>query len=457
MNLPQNSGRIWKICICSMNSIKKFKNLRKKIKHSNPPLKTSFLSSLFFLLFTASLFSLDVKKNADTPGSEITDSKLEANKAPLDLDDSVESIKEVERSNDGRRKAKKHSLTPEQLKKKKEIIEKVLKYGSNKERKEAMRELAHLSTDGLEDLVKIVSETLINDEDNGIKVSCLRTLAELEVKTESKNIIDAMKNKSDDVKDAAIHAILKLKIEEASEELGSFLKNQDFTKSSTLVSSTINTLAELQSGKSSSEFLENKLKDKTTSLDLRSSIALYFGKIKDNKAESALIEVATDESEDITLRSYAVNSLGKMNSPRSVSELRTMLSKINEAKSKTEIKKYSALKLYVISALILLGDKDILKDLIVYAKDDDPSVRLRAIKQLGEVPDPNVIELIEYKAQRDPNRKVQELAKKILEEWKQKGVTDSKGQMKNSTTTPEPSPTTPVVEKKENLYIPVPR
>ena len=183
---------------------------------------------------------------------------------------------------------------------------------------------------------------------------------------------------------------------------------------------------------------------------MRSSIALYFGKIKDNKAESALIEVATDESEDITLRSYAVNSLGKMNSPRSVSELRTMLSKINEAKSKTEIKKYSALKLYVISALILLGDKDILKDLIVYAKDDDPSVRLRAIKQLGEVPDPNVIELIEYKAQRDPNRKVQELAKKILEEWKQKGVTDSKGQMKNSTTTPEPSPTTPVVEKKEN-------
>ena len=396
---------------------------------------------------------MDVKKNADTPGSEITDSKLEANKAPLDLDDSVESIKEVERSNDGRRKAKKHSLTPEQLKKKKEIIEKVLKYGSNKERKEAMRELAHLSTDGLEDLVKIVSETLINDEDNGIKVSCLRTLAELEVKTESKNIIDAMKNKSDDVKDAAIHAILKLKIEEASEELGSFLKNQDFTKSSTLVSSTINTLAELQSGKSSSEFLENKLKDKTTSLDLRSSIALYFGKIKDNKAESALIEVATDESEDITLRSYAVNSLGKMNSPRSVSELRTMLSKINEAKSKTEIKKYSALKLYVISALILLGDKDILKDLIVYAKDDDPSVRLRAIKQLGEVPDPNVIELVEYKAQRDPNRKVQELAKKIIEEWKQKGVTDSKGQMKNSTTTPDSSPK-PIVEKKENLVLP---
>ena len=425
--------------------------MKKKTKLSNLLNKNNLL---LFLILPLSLFPLDVKKNSDSPGSEITPSRVETNKAPLEIDE-AEGIKDVEHSGDSssKKKAKKHSLTPEQLKKKKEIIEKVLKFGSNKERKEAMRELSHLSSEGLDELVKIVSDTLANDTDNGIKVSCLRTLAELEVKTESKNIIEAVKSKSDDVKDAAIHTIQKLKIEEASEELGSFLKNQDFTKSSTLVSATINTLSELESGKNSSEFLENKFRDKTTSLDLRSSIALYFGKIKDNKAESALLDVATDDSEDVTLRSYSVNSLGKMHSPRAVSELRTMLAKINESKSKTDIKKNSGLKLYVISALILLGDKDILKDLIVYAKDDDPAVRLRAIKQLGEVPDPNVIELVEYKAQRDPNRKVQELAKKIIEEWKQKGVTDSKGQMKNSTTTPDSSPK-PIVEKKENLVLP---
>ena len=425
--------------------------MKKKTKHLNLRSKNNLL---LFLILPLSLFPLDVKKNSDSPGSEITPSRVETNKAPLEIDE-AEGIKDVEHSGDSssKKKAKKHSLTPEQLKKKKEIIEKVLKFGSNKERKEAMRELSHLSSEGLDELVKIVSDTLANDTDNGIKVSCLRTLAELEVKTESKNIIEAVKSKSDDVKDAAIHTIQKLKIEEASEELGSFLKNQDFTKSSTLVSATINTLSELESGKNSSEFLENKFRDKTTSLDLRSSIALYFGKIKDNKAESALLDVATDDSEDVTLRSYSVNSLGKMHSPRAVSELRTMLAKINESKSKTDIKKNSGLKLYVMSALILLGDKDILKDLIVYAKDDDPAVRLRAIKQLGEVPDPNVIELVEYKAQRDPNRKVQELAKKIIEEWKQKGVTDSKGQMKNSTTTPDSSPK-PIVEKKENLVLP---
>lgn len=455
MNLSQNSDKIWKTYICSMSLIKKSSNWKKKTRLlSLHKIKNSLLS--FLIILPISIFSLDVKK--DSPGSETTPSKVETNKSPLDLDETAEGLRDVEKSggSDSRKKIKKHSLTPEQLKKKKEVIEKVLKFGSNKERKEAMRELSHLTTEGIDDLIKIISDTLINDSDNGIKVSCLRTLAELEAKTESKNIIEAMKNKSDDVKDAAIHAIQKLKVEEASEELGSFLKNQDFTKSSTLVSAAINTLAELDSGKTSAEFLENKFRDKTTSLDLRSSIALYFGKIKDNKAESALLDVATDDSEDVTLRSYAVNALGKMHSPRAVSELRSMLTKINESKSKTEIKKYSGLKLYVISALIMLGDKDILKDLIVYAKDDDPAVRLRAIKQLAEVPDPNVIELVEYKAQRDPNRKVQELAKKILEEWKQKGVTDTKGQMKNSTTNPD-STSQSVKDKSENLVIPANR
>ena len=44
----------------------------------------------------------------------------------------------------------------------------------------------------LEDLIKIVSDTLANDTDNGIKVSCLRTLAELEVKP-NQNIIEVVK------------------------------------------------------------------------------------------------------------------------------------------------------------------------------------------------------------------------------------------------------------------------
>ena len=61
--------------------------------------------------------------------------------------DSSEFIREVESNSkeaDSSRKKKKQTpqgLSGDQILKKKEIIEKILKYGSNRERKEAMREV----------------------------------------------------------------------------------------------------------------------------------------------------------------------------------------------------------------------------------------------------------------------------------------------------------------------------
>lgn len=295
-----------------------------------------------------------------------------------------------------------------------------------------MRELSSLPSEGLEELTKLVSEILSTDTDTGIKISSLRTLGFLEAKSESTAIINSLKDKSDDVKEVAIQTIQKIKLEEASTELNSLLKNLDFNKPNTLTPTAINCLADIDKNKLATDYLENKIKDKTTIPEARSSIALYFGKLKETKVESSLLEIALDEAEDVSLRSFCINALGKMNSPRAATELRNTLKKINEAKSKTEIKKNSILKLYIISALIQLGDKEILKDLVVYAKDDDASVRLRAIKQLGEIPDISILELMEYKAQRDPSKKVQEVAKKILEEWKQKGIVNT-SVVKNNT------------------------
>ena len=390
-----------------MNSTLELCNWKKKIRI----LKNLILISLL----THSLYSQDLNTDLE--------SSAEKKKSPLENEEEDTSFKRIN---------KKHGLTPEQVKKKKEIIEKILKYGSNKERKDAMRELSTLPSEGLEDLTKIVSEILSTDTDTGIKISSLRTLGLLEAKSESKPIINSLNDKSDDVKEVAIQTIQKIKLEEAATELNSLLKNLDFNKPNTLTPTAINCLADIDKNKLATDYLENKIKDKTTIPEARSSIALYFGKLKETKVESSLLEIALDEAEDINLRSFCINALGKMNSPRAANELRVTLKKINEAKSKAEIKKNSVLKLYVISALIQLGDKEILKDLVVYAKDDDASVRLRAIKQLGEIPDPSILELMEYKAQRDPSKKVQEVAKKILEEWKLKGVI-STSVVKNNT------------------------
>jgi HEAT repeat protein len=390
-----------------MSSTIELCNWKKKIQISK--------NLILILLLTHSLFSQDLNTDLE--------SNSEKKKSPLENEEEDSTFKKIN---------KKHGFTPEQVKKKKEIIEKILKYGSNKERKEAMRELSSLPSEGLEELTKLVSEILSTDTDTGIKISSLRTLGFLEAKSESTAIINSLKDKSDDVKEVAIQTIQKIKLEEASTELNSLLKNLDFNKPNTLTPTAINCLADIDKNKLATDYLENKIKDKTTIPEARSSIALYFGKLKETKVESSLLEIALDEAEDVSLRSFCINALGKMNSPRAATELRNTLKKINEAKSKTEIKKNSILKLYIISALIQLGDKEILKDLVVYAKDDDASVRLRAIKQLGEIPDISILELMEYKAQRDPSKKVQEVAKKILEEWKQKGIVNT-SVVKNNT------------------------
>lgn len=331
----------------------------------------------------------------------------------------AESSKETETKK--KRKTSSPGLSADQIAKKKEVLEKILKYGSNKERKEAMREVVHFPKEHSESLYQEIAKILSEEADMGVKISCLRALSEAEYSKESKQIISAIADKSDDVREAAILAVQRLKLEDATPELLNFIKGQDFSKNQAITGGAITALSELNSGKQAAEFLEEKFREKNTHTNTRSSIALYFGKVKDIRAEGALIEVASDESEDPMTRAYAVHALGKMNSQKSIPKLKVVLDKINESKSKLEIKKLSNLKIHCIAALVILGDTEILKELVSYAKDDDPNVRLRAVKQLGEIENnPEVIELLEYKAQRDPSKKVQEVAKKALEDLKKK-------------------------------------
>ena len=393
-----------------MNSKKKTLNL-----NNLPNLKIKFLLSLIFSIVC---LANDVVISFDDP----TNSSEEEQ-------DNIEQIGNVQPTNTNRKNKKKQEpkqLSEEQILKKKEIIKKVLKYGSHKERKEAMREVVKFPREQGEELYSLVSQILSTESDLVVKISAIRTLSEVSYTKEPEVFIAALSDKSDDVKEVVIFAIQKLKIEQASEQILNFLKNSDFTKNQTLINNAIIALGELETGRIGIEFLESKFREKTTHPNVRSSIALYFGKVKALKAESALQDVLVDEMDDPTTRAFAANALGKMNSQNSVPKLREVLDKINETKNKFELKRLSTLKLYCIGALIALGDTEILKELISYAKDDDPNIRIRAIRQLAEVANPEAMELIEYKAQRDPSKKVQDVAKKILEEHKKKKEEESK-------------------------------
>ena len=406
-----------------MISIREFWNWKKKTGRSKSKLMKTYIISLSILFLVNPFLVLYSVEKSGVAVTTPTEGESDAS----------EFIREVESNSkeaDSSRKKKKQTpqgLSGDQILKKKEIIEKILKYGSNRERKEAMREVVHFPREHAEELFKEISHILSTESDMGVKIFCLRTLAEVEFNKEPSSIISTLTDKNDDVREAAIMAIQRLKLEEAGPELLTFIKNQDFSKNQAVTGSAITALSELKSGKQAAEFLEEKFKEKSTHTNTRSAIALYFGKVKDPRAEAALLDALIDENEEPTTRAYAVHALGKMNASKSIPKIKSVLDKINETKSKLETKRLSNLKIHCIAALVILGDTEILKDLVSYAKDDDPNVRLRAIKQLGEIENNiEVVELLEYKAQRDPSKKVQEVAKKALEELKKKSTSIEK-------------------------------
>jgi len=170
------------------------------------------------------------------------------------------------------------TLTPDQLTRKKEVLEKTLKFGSHKERKTAMREMVGMPEEYSGSLLSIVSEIIENDLDNSVKITALYTLMNMNGKVHSRTIIGALKDKSIEVKEVAVMVIQKLKIEEATPALFELLKDQDFTKNSRMAPLIINALSDIDTDKLSFSFLENKLRSASTAVELKGSIALYFGK-----------------------------------------------------------------------------------------------------------------------------------------------------------------------------------
>ena len=82
-----------------------------------------------------------------------------------------------------------------------------------------------------------------------------------------------------------------------------------------------------------------------------------------------------------------------------------------------ESKKKQTLKMYTLQALASLGDKEIIKELIDFAKDDDSGVRLKSIELMSSFQTPEIKELLEFKSIRDPSPRVQKAAKKALEAY----------------------------------------
>ncbi|TGN10604.1 HEAT repeat domain-containing protein [Leptospira ilyithenensis] len=316
----------------------------------------------------------------------------------------------------------KKELTKEQLDKKKDVLSKVLKYGTSQERKQALFELLKFPKEHSKELHIQLAEMLKVEKDLGMKVVMLRTVSELGLSENKATIISLFEDPNEDVSKQAVSTAKKLKLTEAVSPLIEKLKKEDFAKNSNATTLYINALAELPGGKDASGFLETKFKEKFNHPDMRAQIALYFGTVGNTNADSILQEAAFDESQPITLRCYAINSLGKLKSASAKPKLFELLDSLKKTAGKLDAKKAQSLKIYTIGALVVMGDKEIFQELNEFARDDDAMVRLRAIEHMGNMKDPAALELLEYKKDRDPSPKVQKAAKKAIDQIQGKEI-----------------------------------
>ncbi|EJO68124.1 HEAT repeat protein [Leptospira kirschneri serovar Grippotyphosa str. Moskva] len=314
--------------------------------------------------------------------------------------------------------SKSTKLSEEQILKKKEVLLQVLKFGTTKERAMALRELEGFPPEHSGILIDQLGKILDKDPDWMMRVYTIRTVATLKLTQYEESILKLLKNEQPDIQKESIYATKKLKFEKAIPILFEILKTQDFTKNSNLTVGLLDALGDFPPQEESSSFLLARLHENFNDPEIRAQIALFFGKNKDKKAENTLLEIYKDPKEPITLRSFSVSSLGKMKSISSMQTIKEELEKIRNLKNKQEVKDFQPLKIHSITALVSMGDKDILEELYAYARDDDPVVRLRAIKHLTDTGDMSVLEILEYKAQKDPSEKVKKAAKTAIEKLK---------------------------------------
>jgi HEAT repeat protein len=163
------------------------------------------------------------------------------------------------------------------------------------------------------------------------------------------------------------------------------------------------------------DFLIEKFKDSDTTQNFRIAILLFLGRSECTAAREILLEVFKDENEDLTIRSYAVNALARINDKESGPEILKTINSI-EAMSFAERKKYYNFYMYCVTALTRLGDSAAFDKLMDSLRSDNAQVRGRAVQLLGELKDQRSIDILRYKAEHDPEPRIQNAAKAALKE-----------------------------------------
>ncbi len=319
-------------------------------------------------------------------------------------------------------KQKENKLTEEQY----EEITKKIKYLNSSERILTIKNLEKLSLEDKKKFYDLLIDISQNETDPTVREAALKFLAEEKVNTNA--AVESYKKNiffdNEKVQIQALKAIEYLELKDLQNEFLELIKKTDFTQNGIFVNALIRTLGILEyNQKEISELLIEKFKDVNTHLEIKRTILLYAGNSKNYEFKSILLEIIEKE-EDIYLKSYAINSLGKIYLNANKEEKEEIIQKckkqyedilsINDPKERA---KYNPLKQHLILTLVRLGDSSVKEEIKKLAMDDDANVRLKALDFIEDLELKEFVDLVYVKYKYDPSKSVKNKAKQLLEKW----------------------------------------
>ncbi len=311
-------------------------------------------------------------------------------------------------------------------------IKEVIAFGIHDERKEAINRILQVKDKGLrKELVDLLLKMLPDEINSEVKIKALTVLGEIKAKRGEEVFKKLLSDKAEDVKVAAVYAIKNNEMKSLSKDLMSELKKQDLEKDSMYMEALITTLGTFKSAELL-EYAKKSISSNSTASTIRERFVLYLGKLKNQGSKDFLLKLYTDEEEEMTVRSYAVNALGHMNAQDAIAPIKKVLEDIDTYSFKKK-KRYFTLSMYSIAALVKLGDKTAVPRLMDSLKSQNPKVRMKAISLLAELKDKRTIDILKYKMKYDPNTNVQKRAREALKEMGVEIEEDKKKEGKKET------------------------
>lgn len=289
-------------------------------------------------------------------------------------------------------------------------------HASSTERRNEIRKFKSLTPEDQAKLFPVILKLCTDDMDQLVRETALRIFTEMKEKKAEPAFLAALKDKQEDVQLAGISGLREIESKKGGEPIYSLMKGLDPAKDVLRYTSAVRALGALEY-KADIAGLIKTAEDSNTHEEIRRAIILYIGDVKAPEGREFLTKLAKNEEKEPDLRAYAANSLGRMKDSSAIPVLKEILENIRNLKNPRDRARMSRLRFQSMVALMRLGDRSMVPEIMAAAKDDDPVVRLRAVRQLGEMRIPETKELLEFKAKYDDNPRVKKAAQQALDDW----------------------------------------